>query len=1116
LFETTTPAFSEMEDVLSLQKALFLVLLALCITTAGVADGNYGEVQIYVFADDGEPLENVTVEAAGEVHRSDESGLLNFRHAPGKHEFALTYQDRPVATVTVPIRQSQATEVIVTVSRSGAGGSADVEAQDATETADRDREGLPTIDEDAPTGTIAGRITEIETGEPVANATIIFRGIDFEAATDENGRFVAPLPEGEYSISTIHADFSTQTRDQIVVVVGETTSVEMELTPSAIELEAVPVFAATEVRVQGGIANLIEETRNSGAVINLIGQEQIGRTGDSDAASALRRVTGLTVVDGRFVYVRGMGERYSSSLLNGARLPSPEIDKRVVPLDLFPTGVVESMAIQKSYSPSLPADFGGGIVEIRSIGIPDDRYKRRLRTIVNASVGYNVGATFTERLAQETGSLDFLGLDAGLRRLPEEIEETTEPIIEGQQIFGQTIGMTASEVEALGESFPVTWEPNPRTVPLDYSLSLSVRDKIELTAARSLGVTGSVLFSDSWNWASRNRRSYLPAGGGELTANTNYVSEVTSRDVDLGALLDVAYEHNRDFSVDSTTVLVRATDGTVDQYAGRYNDDDIDLQVTEQAWIEQTLLNQSLRGTAAVGANQATDIELQYTFSLADRYEPDHRFTSYWDPEVDNNFDESNKYLAPRSYSAQRWYTNVRDLVHDGRIQFSLPVFFLGNGAADYIDIGGYAMQQDRDARTRRFNYRYNKTLAADPVIGPILENDANDLIVPEHIGTDVANEEFLQFEETTESSDSYRGSHTIVAGYLNADALLLGNLRVNLGTRVEWSRQTVDTYDFFSGEALPTSSLETIDVLPAANLTLPLNPTMQIRLSGSRTLNRPDLRELSPTPKYGPPGTGSTRGNPDLRRALIYNADGRFEAYISELESFSIGGFYKYFVDPIETLQLNGAGYPTTFSNIPRAYNFGGEVEWALQLIPVSNLIRRIATRMHFDSLDRERRWRRLLGSVSGVFRDIRTTGNVSVISSQIDYAGQDRGDNTSQRRPLQGQSPYVVNASLGYKNSVSWSQMKKTYTSVYLNYNVFGPRISRIGTDTVDDFYELPFHQLDVVFKHQFNIYWSVGLKAKNVLDLPAEETIGIGGPTVRKHRKGRSFSLSVSMDL
>jgi hypothetical protein len=1093
--------------------ALLLPLLA-CVLAAvplpAQQDRPAGEVRIYVFSQEGNPLQGVRAQVNGDLYTSDESGLLNFTIEPGEHEFQLSYEGRQIATVRAPVEDGKTTEVIVTEQEqrqqvSAAGSQAAAAGADG-------QEERAEIDPDAPTGTITGQIEHIETGEPVANATVIFRNVALETTTGDEGRFSVNVPAGEYSFSVIHPDFSAQRMDQVEVSVDETTEISMELTPSAIELDAVPVFATEEIRVQGGIASLIEETRQSSQVVNLIGQEQLGRTGDADAAEALKRVTGLTVVDGRFVYVRGMGERYSISYLNDTRLPSPEIDRRVVPLDLFPTEVIESIQIQKSYSPDLLGNFGGGAVNIRSLGIPDDRYKRRLRTTINASVSYNQGTSLTERLVPDGGSLDWLGVDDGTRALPDAVAD--DYLQEGSTITGG--GFTEEELEKIGESFPDTLQPEEERLPLNYSSSVSVRDKIELGENRSFGFATSLAYNNSWNYSEPVRNTYALAPGGSFNQDTTYESDLTSRDVDISALLDLAYNHNRRTDVQTTSLLIRATDSVVDQYTGFFSDDSKYLQATEQYWIEQTLFNQSIDSTIGLNFWNEADLNIDYAFSIANRYEPDHRVITYEDQQSDDgSYDEETRILFDRPTLNYRLFNDVRDIVNDAAVSMSVPIFWFRDSPPDFLDFGVSGMLQNREADTRRFNYNYTQSDDA-------LSEDPDDLFTDEYIG------ELLTFTENTEATDNYSADHLVLGGYFSADVLLFGDLRMDAGTRVEYSLQEVTTFDFFTGEELEPESLETVDLLPAVSFTLPTSDRSQLRFGGSRTVNRPGLRELSEAPKFGQPGAPVLRGNPELNRAVLYNADLRWEAYLAERESFSIGGFYKYFQDPIETLQLFGAADPRTYINVPSAFNVGAEVEWQLQFRYLSDILRNYMVGLNFDSLERERRWRRGLGVISSFFRDLRTTGNFAYIYSRVDY-GTSEGDITvnvggdqvgvaltSTERPLQGQSPWVLNTSLGYENSVSWSQERPVYTSVFFNYNVSGPRIVSLGSEGVPDTYEQPFHKLDLVVKQQFNYVFTLSAKVENILNLPEEETLGQDGDTVNKSRRGRSFSLSVNFDL
>ncbi len=1092
--------------------AVLVCILFFLMPVLGTAQSNVGEVQIYVFSKNGLPMEGVEVKAEGEIYTSDENGLINFVHSPGTHEFTLTHEGSPVARVQIPIRQAQVVEITVTADPEAAKKAVGETSEETRE--EIEKEERQALSGEQPTGSIQGQVIDFESEEPIVDATVIFRGVDYETTTDDGGRFTANVPAGEYSFSVIHPDYATQTIDQVKVAVDEKTSVDVELTPSGVQLKEVQVFASEEVIVQGGIANLIEETRNSSAVMNLIGAEQIGRTGDSDAAGALKRVTGLTVVDGKYVYVRGMGERYSSSLLNGARLPSPEPDRRVVPLDLFPTSVVESIAVQKSYAPNLSGDFGGGAISIRSAGIPDDRYQRRLRTDIGVSFGYNQGTTFTNRLAEVPGDLDWLGIDDGSRKLPDEFDKydyvsaDTTPL--GEPIYG----LTEEELTELGKKIPNTFAPEERKIPLNYGVNASVRDKVELGDDKSFGFNIAALYSNSWNYNEGELSNYVKddTSSSGYSPQNEFITADTEHDIDVGTLLDFVYRKRNAFDVEATTLLVRTTDSTTSIVEGFYGLDGDDIKRTEIAWTENMLLSQSLGGSFGLNVLNQSIFNYQYVFSLANRYQPDNRFTFYEESggTLDGEFDDENADASTRrDNDQQRVWTNVQDIVHDATTYVEIPFFLTDSGGPDYLDIGVYGMYQDRTTDLRRFAYEVN---------GNIVSLPPEELFDDENLGY---GQNQIEFKEVTEKQDNYTAQHMIGAGYAEADMLLPNSWRLSFGARAEYSSQQMNT---FNNDGTPVEGmLNTFDVLPSFNLTIPTGKKKQLRLSGSRTVNRPGLRELSIAPFYGPPGFGVERGNPDLQEAVLYNGDIRWESYISMNESLAFGGFYKYFDSPIETVTVYGANKERIPINIASAQNFGVELEWALQLRYISDLLRRSMMGLRFDSIERERRWRRTIGSVAGFFRDLRTTGNVAYIHSNIDFGGTQQvkvGEsnvaisNTEDERPLEGQAPYVVNAALGYRNEVSWSLDTPLHTSVFLNYNVVGPHITRVGVQGVPDRYLQPFHQMDLVVRQQLGYIWSIGFEVGNILDPVARETLGESNDdeVVKEYRKGRSFSLSV----
>ncbi|HRY01112.1 MAG TPA: carboxypeptidase regulatory-like domain-containing protein, partial [Xanthomonadaceae bacterium] len=296
--------------------------------------------------------------AAGE---SNEDGAALLDVAPGSHLLTVLRDGKEVLRVQLDLVADENAQVIATLYPDDPLSAPSVFIESSH--ADNAAAATDTVAADGPPGRIAGRVLSVEDGKPVAGARVYVSGTPLDIVTDAEGRYEATLPPGDYSISVIAPQFSSQTIDGIAVAAEAEVSRDVELTPAGLEL---PEFVVLEPFVEGSLAAFVEEKRTSSAVTDILGAEQISRNGDSDAAGALKRVTGLTLVDGKFIYVRGLGERYSSTLLNGAQIPSPDPTRRVVPLDLFPTEILSGIVVQKTYSADMPAEFGGGTIQLRT------------------------------------------------------------------------------------------------------------------------------------------------------------------------------------------------------------------------------------------------------------------------------------------------------------------------------------------------------------------------------------------------------------------------------------------------------------------------------------------------------------------------------------------------------------------------------------------------------------------------------------------------------------------------------------------------------------------------------------------------------------------------------
>ncbi|MGE0711438.1 MAG: TonB-dependent receptor [Planctomycetota bacterium] len=1005
-----------------------------------------GRIDAVVFAPNGRPVPGVTLRVGEVEARTGRDGIARLVVPAGQQRLELRRGGALLGALSVPVAWGEVTEVILRLSPAGP-PEADVEAP-----------GWPRSERALPSATVhygkvRGRALDARTQRPVSRVRVLARGQVGEAQSDAEGRYELVLPAGTHTLAFVHAEHATATRPDVVVPPSGEVTLEVELTPSSVQLEAVKVSG---YQLAGGLAALLEDRRERRAVSEVLGAEQIGKSGDGDAAAALRRVTGLSVVDGKYVYVRGMGQRYSNTLLNGSTLPSPEPERRVVPLDLFPTNVIESITIQKTYSPELPGEFGGGTVLLRTSAIPEGFFLKG-----SLSGGYKDGTSFERGLSYRGSPTDWLGYDDGTRSLPWPVQVATEG---GRQLALQDPisgeGYPIEVLEVLGEQMPNVWSTRRAQVRPDLGLSLAVGDRYTV-ADRPLGFRAGVTYGNDFQLQRGTLRALGLGAGGELTRIVDYRTESLTNTVDFSSLLTVGFEPAKGHELNVTGLWLRRTEDQTQVYQGLLANDDAQIRVTSLSFIEQQLLTTQVGGKHLLG--DLVQARWSYTWAEASRWQPDSRRTRF---DLD---DPTGRYLlSTRPEGNQRLFNELTDENHDLEAALEAPFVLREEVLTGSLQAGASLILRDREAGTRRFKFIHRGPRSNDL---SVLAQAPEQIFSPQNIGADG-----FSFEEITRATDSYEAEQTVSAGFVRLDLSLYERLDLSLGLRVERSRQEVRTFNLFDrAGGTQTAELAATDYLPALNVAFHLSETMQLRLGYGRTLARPDFRELSLAPFDQVVGAGVFVGNRDLQRTRIDHLDLRWEWYPSSDETVSVGLFYKRLQDPIETVVLGGSNRTITLANADQGENMGVELEF-----------------------------RRRLSFLGGIGERLFCAGNVALIRSRVELGRT--GIATSRKRPLEGQSEYVVNLSCGYDDP-------ERRISVALLYNVSGERIVGIGTLGLPDVYEQPFHQLDFVASWGFWEHWSVKLSLGNLLD--GEVRLTQGGETVQSYRKGRSVGLSLTAE-
>jgi hypothetical protein len=1032
---------------------------------SGAAWAQMSHLTLYVF-NEGSPVENIEILLDDRlVGLTNENGVAILDIDPGIHYLEVRLEDSVVLDQQILAVQDEFSQWIVDVT---GGGSAIYNVESSVPQAAAGAAAAQAAAESDPgAGTMEGRLVSADDGKPVANARIFVSGVSADVRTDADGRFSIEVVAGTRSVSVLHSGFATLTRDGIEVPEGGTATLDLQLTPAGSELAEFVVIAPY---ISGSLASVMAERRESEGVTDVLSAEQISRAGDSDAAGALKRITGLTLVNGQYIYVRGLGERYSSVLLNDAMIPSPDPTRRVVPLSLFPTDVIEAVVVQKTASANLPGEFGGGTVQLRTVSFPPERSAN-----LSVSLGYRDHTTGEDGLDYQGGDTDWLGIDDGARDLPDSLAEA---IAGGEYLrprsFTNPDGYTREEIEVFGEDLAAksSYDVVTKTISPDFGLSGSFGDSYEFGDGNRWGFLTAFKYDNKWANLDEVRREYSAVSGGGLQLKNEVEVLRTLNLIDTGLFANAGAEFGEDHKLGLNAMLLRQTESET-----RITDGVEESQVLRRylfQWIENELLSYQAVGSHTLPFEDWT-IDWQYTDATATRWEPNTRQYRRDDDDEDGEY-----LISTRPDNNDQTWSDLEDNLTHWSVDSTLPLQFGRQALALRGGLGD--LERDRAASIRTFQFQGR-------IPNELRTLSYSELFTPGYIGPDL-----LQLRETTRATDTYAATQALESWFLNLDLSLLdGKYRISAGLREEDNQQVVVTNDLTNPNAPPViGEIDQTDRLPSASFIWAYSQSAQLRAAYAESVNRPDFRELSPAPYLDPLLDLITVGNPELETAGLKNYDLRWEYYFSPSESFSIAGFYKDFTKPIEkTFSSGGSGSIITLQNALGAELLGVELDYAQSLGWVKNY-----------------GWLSWLADFEWGFigpfdwEHYRFAFNYAWIDSTVELdTGQT--SQTNSDRPLQGQSPWVVNLQFGYYNPDSPSEWT-------LLYNEFGERISQAGVQGQPDIYEQPFPQLDFVYKRRVRDNWQLTLKLKNLLDPNVEYTQG--DETTRVFKRGREVSLGL----
>lgn len=902
---------------------------------------------------------------------------------------------------------------------------------------------------------IIGRVVDASSGRPLTSVQVYVNdGVGGGTLSDLDGRYLlSGVPIGTVSVTATLIGYGSKTVTDVVVVEDRATALDLTLHPRALEVQGITVSVERE---RGSQAFLLDERRTSGSLVEAVGAVEIGRRPDSDAAEIAKRLTGVAVLEGKYPFIRGLGGRYSQTSLNGSSLPSPEPEREVVPLDLFPAGFLQSLQTQKSYTPDLPADFSGGSVKIETRDFPNERVIR-----IGMGTSFNSNSQFADGyLSYGGGGLDWAGFDDGSRGQPATLTEIVGEVQSGRRLPADA-GQLIAIATALRES-GATFQPATGTTPLNRDFNGSLGGRADLFDDGELGYFLAGTYGDSYSIRADEveRKWRVSAFNPEVpehlrVPNVDYVFNRGIRNVNWGGIANLTVKLNPRQKISLRTTANLSADDEARRYIGD-NREDIGGTVRSDRlrFVSRLMLWSQVSGEHTVPGGSR--LEWRATMARAERDEPLLRESVYLE-------DDGQFFLHPIGESGRYFWSHMTDQDMSLAADWSLPVPLMGGDT--FVKVGGEVRSRERDFAARRLNWDF---------IGGTIE-DLDAALSDATIVTNARRRDEFAIEDVVEPGDLYDAGDRRSAGYFLFDAPVTEWIQLILGARIE-------TYDLdlnSRGDVL--QEIDRLDVAPSLNLIVTPREDLKVRAAGSRTVDRPEFREMAPFQFTEATSLRQLYGNPDLVPASITSGDLRVDWFPAPGEMLSAGGFYKSMTDPIEQVFIAAASTAYSFQNAREASVFGLEVE----------------ARVGMERLHR-------------ALRPFSLQTNYAYIDSNVEVMGGEGGFNpTNAMRPLEGQAAYVFNIGLNYADEYGIE------AGAFLNR--FGDRLTAAGGSGIPDLYEKARNQLDAVLGVPLPRGAKAKLKAINLLDADYrfEQEANRITQVQRLYTTGRTFSVGVSWE-
>lgn len=920
----------------------------------------------------------------------------------------------------------------------------------------------------AQSGSIKGQVIDSVSQEPLMvtielkGTSSLFTNSDF----DGNYEF-ENVPSGSYTLIMTSVGYVSKIVENVIVEDNKVT----ELHFTTIEDIQVVGDEATVItqKISNSNRSVINEMRIANQVVNGISMEQIKISQDKTAAQVMSRIPGVTVVEGKFIMVRGVPERYNQVLMNNAIAPSTEVDRRTFSFDLIPANVMDRMMIYKSGAPENTGDFAGGLVKVYTANTVDENF-----TDLSFSTGIRTGTSFGEYIQSQGSGTDAFGFDNGFRQLPNDFP---------QQNLRSLPNKSPKRVNA-AKLLTNNFEPISTTALPDLGAGLSLGRSFFI-GNKKVSTISAISYGQSFATYNKSFNRYLEWDNNQeqVEKRFDYNDNYNEKDNRIGIISNWKLQLNAKSSLEFKNLFSQIGENTTVIRTGEDYIQQVGLQRKNYMYQyrSRTVYSGQLEGKHEHQlGNKNANLNWIFGMNYLSEDQPDlRRFRTV---ETTANSDAYRMITPPSSnlYDAGRFYSKLYETGFSHSLNYTLD---LGKNDDNPIQLkAGYMIDyRSRIFDTRYFSYFYPGSSSLTE-LQRLERLPLGQIFSHENIKVDNG---FL-IEEGTRASDSYEASNLLTAGYAGI-VLPLDALTISGGFRFEYNILKLNAAND-AGKSIDINS-PILSPLVFLNSDYNIAANSKIRFAYYRAVNRPEFRELAPFLFYDYQFDAEKYGNPDLITANIDNFDLRYEIYPRAGEAISLGAFYKKFTNPIETLILIRSESPAfSYQNAASAYSAGVELELRKSLKNLTN---------------------------SGFIDNLSINLNAAYIKSEVDY-GDNSPSGQEAKRALQGQSPYIINAILNY------ADVNKIW-NISTSYNVFGPRIFAVGSILFPAIFEMQRHALDVTVSKKIQNNWTVKIGIQDMLNSPYRfyqdtdrntkiDVKSLDAP-IFKYKRGTLFNLSLN---